>query len=181
MKQKIFATIVFFTVIVIMIICFINFLDNKFYPVYFEEDIISSANEFEIEPYLIASLINVESSFKQFAQSKKGAVGLMQLLPSTAEWIAPKVGLKNFENCMLTSPSINIRLGTYYLRYLFDKFNNYETALCAYNAGEGTVMFWLSKNEYSNDGKKVTNIPFKETKNYLEKLEKNIEKYKKKF
>lgn len=158
---------------------------NLFYkiqfPLIYEDEIVMYGHRFEVEPYIIASMINVESSFDKYSVSNKGAVGLMQILPSTAMWLAGKLEIENFEDNMLTEPEVNIMLGTYYLKYLFDKFNDKIVAFCAYNAGEGVVSSWLSDKKFSNDGKTLKAIPYVQTQKHVEKLEKNINFYSKKF
>lgn len=153
------------------------------YPLKFEKEISLAANEFGIEKKLIASIINAESSFNENAVSKKGAVGLMQVLPSTASWVS----LTNFNfekevgESELFSPLTNIRVGTCYIKYLLEKFGNLNVALCAYNAGEGTVLKWLENKDISSNGKTLLTIPFLETRNYVEKVEKNLKIYAKKL
>ena len=141
----------------VLMLCFalvFAYLSIK-YPLKFEKEISLAANEFGIEKKLIASIINAESSFNENAVSKKGAVGLMQVLPSTASWVS----LTNFNfekevgESELFSPLTNIRVGTCYIKYLLEKFGNLNVALCAYNAGEGTVLKWLENKEISSNGK----------------------------
>lgn len=105
----------------------------------------------------------------------------MQLMPQTAIWINSKMGKYAFEKIDLYNPNVNIRLGTFYLKYLFDKFDDYKVVLCAYNAGEGVVLRWLSLEEYSANGKSLIKTPYKETNDFLQKFEVNFKKYQKKF
>lgn len=159
----------------------INFYQNIKYPLIYQNEILLASNEYQIEPYVIASMINVESSFNPFAKSNKGAVGLMQLMPSTAEWLAGKIGFSNYTENSLTQPQTNILLGTYYLRYLTDKFADKTVVFCAYNAGEGVVKSWLENNSYSDNGTTLKNIPYPETQNYITKLYDNFKIYYDKF
>ena len=149
-----------------------------FYPVKYEEIVYANSRKYEISPEIIASIINVESGYKENSLSNKGAVGLMQILPSTAQWISSKIGL-NYES--LYSPEVNIEFGTFYLSYLLECFEDIDLAICAYNAGQGNVNRWLSTKEYSADGKSLNKIPFKETREYLSKVKKNMKIYKNKF
>ncbi len=173
-----------FSVISVLSACLICFgfvcKNAYFYPVKFKDEIVATAEKFDIEPFLIASVINVESSFNQNAQSNKGAVGLMQVLPSTAEWVCQKLG-REFDEENLFDPAENILIGSFYLSYLIEYFDNQSLAICAYNAGMGNVKKWLSSEEFSSDGTSLKEIPFKETKNYLEKVQKNISIYKNKL
>lgn len=146
------------------------------YPLEYKEIVIVYADEYNIDRALIFSIIKTESSFNKNVVSSKGAVGLMQITESTANYISKMLGEDSYN---LKDAKTNIRYGCKYLRYLMDKFSNTQVALCAYNAGEGNVMGWLKNDKYSPDGKRLNNIPFDETKNYLEKIQKSFANYKK--
>ena len=105
-----------------------------------------------IKPEIIASVINTESSFNENAVSFKGAIGLMQLLPSTAKWLCEKQNIE-YSSSYLTNPNFNINVGTCYLKYLIDKFENINTAIVAYNAGEGRIADCRSFAESQNADK----------------------------
>lgn len=150
------------------------------YPMKYSQEIISYAEIYNVDSALVASVINTESNFDEKAKSKKGAIGLMQIMPSTAEWVAGKIGLEyNEEN--LYNGNYNIEIGTFYLSYLNSYFNDEKLALCAYNAGIGNVKSWLANEEYSTDGKSLSKIPYNETKKYLNKVYKNYHYYKNKY
>lgn len=139
------------------------------YPLKHKGTIIKYSNETHIPAYVIASVINTESSFNRKAVSDRGAVGLMQILPSTAEWVCDKIG-EEYDYNKLFIADFNIKVGSHYLAYLINKFNNLSTAIVAYNAGEGTVGKWLKISEYSNNGVSLEIIPYKESKDYLNKV-----------
>ena len=149
---------------------------KKFYPTKYKDQVLVCSQEFNLPVNLIFAVINTESSFNPTAVSKAGAVGLMQIKPSTANFIADKLLVFNYK---LTDPDTNIRFGCYYLRYLINKFKITETALCAYNAGESTVDKWLKDKRYSLDGVNLKSIPYKETANYITKINKCLINYKK--
>ena len=149
---------------------------HYFYPLKYSSEIFSACDEFEIDKSLIFAVIKTESGFDREAVSNKGAVGLMQLKPSTAEYVAKKLGVKEYS---LFDAKDNVRLGVFYLKSLIIKFGDVKTALCAYNAGEGKVTLWLKNSDYSRDGKTIFNVPYKETSDYLKKIEKSSEKYSK--
>ena len=170
--------------------------DRVVYPLKYRLEIIRAGEEFGVDAALIASVINAESGFNEKAISSKGAVGLMQILPSTAEWVIQKMRKQNINipsysaeelfnsqisNGQLFDPNLNIRVGTFYLSYLINKFENVDVALAAYNAGEGNVIKWLSTDEFSSDQKTLKKIPFKETENYVKKVNLNLKIYSKKF
>lgn len=130
----------------------------------------------ELPLSLVYAVIRAESGFREDAKSRAGAVGLMQLKPATAEFICEKEGIDFFSD-KLSSAEYNIRLGCGYLRYLFGKFKDERTALAAYNAGEGTVREWLTREEFSRDGVTLDVIPYEETRVYVKKVEKNKKIY----
>ena len=150
-------------------------IEKKFiYPIKHYHHVKESVIEFDLDAYLVVSIINTESGFNENAKSEKGAIGLMQIMPSTAEFIAKELNEKNYD---LFDESINIRFGCFYLRYLLEKYKNEENAIIAYNAGEGRLNSWLKDKNYSKDGKTVENIPVKETREYVIKVKNNVKKY----
>lgn len=170
--------LVVFAIFLCVMFTFIFFLN--LYPLKYKRIIQAYATKYSIQPEIIASIINTESGFNNFVVSDKGAVGLMQLLPETASWLAEKQGISyNYE--MLQESDFNIHIGTYYLSYLINKFNCLDTAITAYNAGEGNVVKWLQNKEYSCDGKILKKIPFKESKSYLKKVKNSVGIYKLRF
>ena len=146
----------------------------------YSEEIKQISSECHIDSALLASVANVESGFKKDAISSKGAVGIMQIKPSTAKWVAQKYK-KSYEEERLNDELYNIMLGGYYLSYLIDYFQDVNLGICAYNAGQGNVSGWLKNKEYSLDGKKLDKIPFKETREYLSKVNKNYYYYKNRY
>lgn len=149
------------------------------YPLKYEKEILQYAGEYQIDRHLVAAVIWAESSFDADAVSKKGAMGLMQIMPDTGEWIAQKLKIKDYSLKQLKTPGFNIRLGCWYLRYLNDKFGSDTiNMLASYNAGPGKVQSWLNDKKYSSDGLKLENIPYEETKEYVEKITRAYEIYK---
>jgi len=128
------------------------------FPVRHRDIIQSQATLHSIDTRLIFSVIWTESKFDERAVSPKGAMGLMQIMPSTGEWLAGKMG-EDFYKERLFCAQFNIRLGVFYLRYLMDKFECEQRALAAYNAGEGNVKKWA-------DGE----IRYQETRDYLRRV-----------
>jgi len=157
----------------------INVLYNFFYPIKYREVIEKYSEKYNVEASLIASVVNVESGYKNNKTSSKGAIGLMQILPSTAEWIANKLG-EEYEEDKLFESDCNIRYGSYYLSYLINYFGDENLAICAYNAGMGKVKQWLNNGDFFVDGK-ICEIPYWETKNYFRKIIKNKRYYKNKY
>ena len=137
-------------------------------PLRHEDIIRQQAKQKGLDPSLIAGVIYVESRFRD-QTSHAGAKGLMQILPSTADYIARKSGGTAFEQGDLASPQINIAYGSWYLRYLLQHYHGNELlALAAYNAGEGKVDEWYrDASARGEDFEVATHIPFPETRSYV--------------
>jgi len=152
-------------------------LVNYYYPVRYVELIERYADMFDVDPVLVFAIIHAESRFNANAVSRVGASGLMQIMESTAYWIAPMAGIEDFSYTDIFDPSINIRLGTYYISTHLERYGDLTVALCAYNAGRGNVERWLSDPEFSSDGISLNHIPFPETRNYVERVNRNMQIY----
>ena len=132
------------------------------YPLPYGAIVRAGARAEGLDPALVAAVIYAESKFRPTAVSSAGAIGLMQLTPTTAEGIALRTGGTAFRVSDLTDPTINIRYGSWYLHDLFAKYRSVALALAAYNAGQGNVDRWLA----AGDG-----IPFPETRDYVARVE----------
>jgi soluble lytic murein transglycosylase len=145
-------------------------------PLRHEDIIRQQARKKNLDPALIAAVIYQESKFRA-RTSAAGAEGLMQILPSTAKFIARRSGGTAFVPSDLGTPQVNIAYGSYYLRYLLDRYNGNETlAVAAYNAGETNVNRWVRKAGGAanfNTG----SIPFPETKAYVESVQRHQKDY----
>src|SRR5215204_4900023 len=137
-------------------------------PLRHEDIIRQQARDKDLDPALIAGVIYTESRFRD-QTSEAGAKGLMQILPSTADYIARKSGGTAFVQGDLASPQINIAYGSFYLRYLLQHYHGNELlALAAYNAGEGKVDEWYRRaSARGEDFEVATHIPFPETRSYV--------------
>jgi soluble lytic murein transglycosylase len=109
------------------------------YPLRYETIVRAHARNYDLPPALLAAVIYTESKFDADARSGAGAVGLMQLLPETAQGIAVRTGGNGFVDADLVDPEINVRYGSWYLRHLIDKYGTEERALAAYNGGQGNL------------------------------------------
>ena len=136
-----------------------------------------------VEPALILSVIRQESNFDEKAKSRRGAMGYMQLMPQTAEEIGKILKINFTLDQLKENPTLNIILGSEYLRRLIEKFDgSYVLALAAYNAGPLNVKRWM-KN--AGDPRKsevdvidwVERIPFRETRNYVQRVLENVTVY----
>ncbi len=132
------------------------------YPLHYDAIVRGHARNYRIDPALLAAVIDAESKFRANAKSSSGAIGLMQLLPSTAHGIAVHTGGSRFETQDLYDPEINVRYGSWYLRHLLDKYGDERTALAAYNAGQDNVDRWMASG---------SGIRFSETRAYVARVE----------
>jgi soluble lytic murein transglycosylase len=133
-------------------------------PLQHEDIIRQQAADKDLDPALIAAVIYAESRFRD-QESHAGALGLMQITPETADVIEHLSGGKTFVTSDLANPQINISYGSYYLRYLLDRYNGNEVAaLAAYNAGTGNVDKWGGSDLQESD------IRFPETRAYVDEV-----------
>ncbi len=141
-------------------------------------DIISKVSaEQGVAEHIIYAVIYTESSFDADAVSNMNAVGLMQLLPETAEWLCSREGIK-FDEEMLTDPEFNISYGTKFLSILYDRYDNWDAAHAAYHAGHTRVDTWLDEGTaVINGDNQLVGIPIESTENYVNKLRVVREKY----
>lgn len=136
------------------------------YNVAYEDIITKYAKENDLDKYLVMAVVKAESNFVPDAHSGF-AGGLMQLTEETAGWVSEKLGVQDY---YYMDPETNVKFGCYYLKYLIDICPSIDVALAAYNAGLGNVEAWLKDSRYSDDGKTLKEIPYAETKNYVEKV-----------
>lgn len=127
-----------------------------------------SAQSEGISPQLLEAVTLTESKFDETAVSHVGAVGMMQLMPDTAQWISEESGLPADQ---LDKPEQNIPLGAWYLDYLLKKYENNEIlALAAYNAGRGNVDQWIREKGWKADFHDINAIPFPETREFVKSV-----------
>jgi soluble lytic murein transglycosylase len=132
------------------------------HPLHYEQIVLGHASHYDLDPALLAAVIYQESHFRSDARSSSGAIGLMQLMPSTAQGIADHTGGSRFKESDLYDPEINIRYGAWYLRHLMNKYKSEKLALAAYNAGQRNVDNWLANG---------SGIAFPETRAYVKHVE----------
>ena len=160
-------------------------IQKKFlYPFPYRSTVESYSSRWKVDKFLAIAVMKVESNFSEAAHSQSGAVGLMQIMPETAAWIAYQLGespeevandIKNLRN-----PETNIRYGTWYLAELEDEFKGNDVlALAAYNAGRGNVHEWIKENHWSENFSDADKIPYAETRDYVKRVLHCREKYSK--
>jgi soluble lytic murein transglycosylase len=146
------------------------------FPLPYEIDLRSEAARNQVDPMLVAGLIRQESAFESKAMSHAGAVGLMQMEPTTALKVARQLRVR-YARARLTDPGYNLQLGSRYLANLIESFGTREAALAAYNAGEDHVIQWTTGQNYLETAEFVESIPFTETREYVQIVIRNSDVY----
>ncbi len=183
MKKK--TKILIIVLLIIFIILFgilkiQNFILKKIYKTDYSEYVYKYSEENNLDPLLTFAIIKAESNFNRNIKSRSGAIGLMQLMESTALEEAEEVNEEIVVTESLYNPEINIKIGTKYYSKLIKKYNNNMLlALAAYNAGIGNVDSWIKQGIIKEDGTDIENIPFKETNNYVRKIVRDYKIYQK--
>lgn len=145
---------------------------SLFYPIHYKDEIRSSAQHYEVDPFMIAAIIKVETNFKNSSESPKGALGLMQIMPDTANWVIMKTKLLEVTlDEVKDIPEKNIEIGTWYLKSLSEQFDGNQIAMiAAYNAGPTNVRNWLKTGKWDGQLETTKQIPFGETRHYVQRV-----------
>jgi soluble lytic murein transglycosylase len=139
-------------------------------PLRYSDVIRQQAAEKHLDPALVAAVIYAETKFEP-RDSAVGAVGLMQVMPQTASFLAHRSGATTFTTADLANPQVNIAYGSYYLRFLLNHYHGDKAlALAAYNGGVANVVHWLARARADGRTLTVEDIPFSETRNYVQKV-----------
>ncbi|MCL5047115.1 MAG: lytic transglycosylase domain-containing protein [Actinobacteria bacterium] len=150
----------------------------RLYPLPYRQIIEQRAAQFNLDPLLVAAVIRTESKFNPGAVSKKGARGLMQVMPSTGEWAADRLKIPGFSLDRLFDPDVNVWIGTWYLDRLRRDFGgDLVLALAAYNGGSGHVKDWLQSSQWTGEQRTIEQIPFRETRNFVDRVMKDYRMY----
>ena len=184
MPKRRFSFKKFFAIIFIIcagIYAFVNFPSTQkkvLYPFPYRAEIEKFSKTYQVDKFLAISVMKVESNFHENACSGSGAIGLMQLMPETADWIAyclneESPSIEEMHDC-----EKNIKYGIWYLAELEEEFfGNDILALAAYNAGRGNVQHWIQENGWKKNFSDVDAIPYDETRNYVKRVLQCREKY----
>ena len=149
-----------------IITCF----EKDAYPREYAEYVDVYAEAYGVPETLIYAVIRTESSFDSGAVSSAGAIGLMQMMPVTFEWLTDEILFEHLEGGMLYDPETNIKYGTYLLSRFYDRYGDWDLALAAYNGGPGNVDEWLEDPAYADGEGGLKKIPFRETRQYVKKI-----------
>ena len=147
-------------------IVFLHLL-NTLLPLKYISFINEACEKYDVDRTLVLSIIKTESGFNEKALSNKGAKGLMQLTDETANWCAGKMELSDYD---IYAPETNINMGVWYLKYLSEKTNSKDLAIISYNAGVNKVNSWIEEGLVDKEINNANNIPYPETKKYLQKV-----------
>ncbi|RAV10565.1 lytic transglycosylase domain-containing protein [Paenibacillus contaminans] len=175
-KKRWFALVL----LVVLLVLFYSsdWLGKIMYPIQFRDGIEASSKKHKVDPLLVAAIIRVESNYRTDPRSKKGAIGIMQIMPDTAEWLFEREGFRSFSLADLDDPYINIEVGTKYLNLLSIQFkDNLTQVIAAYNAGPGNVNKWLKNGTWDGTFENVAQIPFWETRGYVQRVWYYYKKY----
>ncbi|HAN21826.1 MAG TPA: lytic transglycosylase [Clostridiales bacterium] len=176
-KIIIFVSVLMSGLIIYGLLIGIKEIRKSRYPIRYEEYVIKYSREYNVPQEVIYAVIYSESGFDENAKSSAGAIGLMQIIPDTYDWLSRLMD-ESYAEGDIYKPENNIKYGVFYLSHLYhDRFNNWDTALAAYNAGHGRVANWLNDTRYSDDGIALKEIPYEETRNYVAKVNKVAEIY----
>lgn len=148
------------------------------YPIKYEHFVEKYSEKYGLDKYLVYAVMRTESRFDKFAVSNVGAKGLMQITDETGNDCSNRLKISGYSDDALFDPEINIEIGCYYLNVLLDKYGNVNNALAAYNGGPGNVDNWLADPSCVDGNGNLVNIPFKETKNYVARVNEAREMYK---
>lgn len=148
-----------------------DFLMRFIYPIHYPELIFAQAKDSNVDPLFLCALIRQESMFEAGVSSWANAHGLLQIIPSTAKYIAAELDITNFEQSSLFLPKRSLKFGTWYLTDLVDQFDGrYVHALAGYNGGPGNIPRWRDMAVLDRDDLFSEKITYKETRNYVKKI-----------
>lgn len=181
-----FAILLTFTLLVLYTQT--NIIGSWMYPIKYKSSIETNAENFQIDPYLIAAIIRVESNYNPDKISSRQAIGLMQLMPATAAYTIERMALKSITSSQLESPNKNIYVGAAYLSILKQTFvdrlqqldakSQIALIAVAYNAGPGNTVQWLTNETWNGSVKSLSDIPYGETRHYAQRVLYYYGKYK---
>lgn len=179
-KAKRSSSLVLWFILLLLITSLIIFprWARLFYPLPYQEVVYSYALSNDLDPWLVFAVIRTESRFQHDAESAAGASGLMQIMPTTGEWIAAQMGQGDFDADALRDAETNIAYGCWYLSWLLEEYDGAMCpALAAYNAGSGRVDGWLREGLWDGQRGTLKQIPYPETREYVSKVLHNYEAY----
>jgi len=160
-------TFTIFLLLLGSILCLVWLVSQRLFPFHFREVISEEAERTGLDPFLVAALIKVESGFDPEVVSPRGAIGLMQLMPQTAQWVAEQTG-RSLPSGALYEPEVNIAVGTWYLADIRRSLDpRLPVVLAAYNGGRTRVGSWLRQGVWDGSEENLDDIPLTETRDFV--------------
>ncbi|NBD27008.1 lytic transglycosylase domain-containing protein [Paenibacillus glycinis] len=182
-KRRLRKRVFLILILALLALLFVRseWMSRWLYPLHYRAEIAASADSYKLDAHLVAAIIRVETNFKPEAVSKKGAIGIMQLMPDTANWAIQKGGFTDITAEKVSQePSAGIEVGSWYLNELSAQFKgNMYKVIAAYNAGPGTVNRWLADGTWDGEPGTVEQVPYGETRHYIQRVIYYYNKYKK--
>jgi soluble lytic murein transglycosylase len=139
------------------------------YPIHHREPLAAAARQWNVDEALLFGIIRQESRFNAGAKSRAGAMGLMQLMPATARWVAKQIPVQSYRPALLTQPDVNVAMGTYYFHRVLSDLGDPILATAGYNAGPGRAKRWRDAKPLEGAAY-AESIPFDETRDYVKKV-----------
>ncbi|MGE5703065.1 MAG: lytic transglycosylase domain-containing protein [Clostridia bacterium] len=171
MKRRKKVWVLLCVLMVVLLVINSQMIWKWMYPIKYHHEIMQASERYTLDPHLIVAIIRTESNFQPDRVSRKGALGLMQIMPDTADWVIRQAGFKQTTLDDLWQPERNIEIGSWYLAYLLAKFEGkLEPAIAAYNAGPGKVNSWLDQKLWDGSRDSLENIPYGETRHYVQRV-----------
>lgn len=162
--------------VAIMIFLF-DYLPLKTYQTKYEDEVNRWSDEFSVDPALVYAVIKVESNFDPGAHSEVGAIGLMQIIEDSFDWVAWRTGRTDLKFEDMYIPDNSIMFGTYMLSFLYERCGSIELTAAAYHAGMGTVDGWIASGQVDPENVQIENIQGENTQHYVRKIVKAYNKY----
>lgn len=174
-----FALIVFIVVFIAVLFVYMPYVAKRdTYHRYYSDEVERYSQEFGVDEDFVYAVIKVESNFDPGAVSDVGAIGLMQIIEDSFNWVAGKLGerdIMRFED--MYTPEYSIKYGCFMLSYLYEKYGNYELTAAAYHSGMTTVDNWISEGIVDPDDPDVESFIGSNTRHYVKKIMRAFEKY----
>jgi len=189
-KKRVYAFVL--ALLLVIVFMYADAIGRWMYPIHYKDEIVATAKMYDLNPFWITAIIRVESNYRPNSVSSSGAAGIMQIMPDTARWIAESSDeFSDTSPELLTVPTINIRMGAWYIRYLHDHFAGFfadrmigderdrlAVIAASYNAGQGAVQNWLTSGRWDGRLLNSRKIPYDETRHYVERVDYYYQKYK---
>ncbi len=160
--------------LMVLVAVLLPWLGEVYYPWPYQQVFLSAATRYRLSPYLLAAVARSESRFDPGATSRRGAVGMMQVMPATGRYVAHSGSLQATR--ALRSPDVSVDIAARYLRQLFLEFSSASGALAAYNGGEANVHRWILTGTW-RPGEPLSRIPYPETRDFVARVERTSRWY----